>query len=33
MITQDDIYYEAILTRDYRFDGKFFAGSTTTWIY
>ena len=33
MITQDDIFYEAILTRDYRFDGKFFAGSKSTWIY
>jgi len=33
MISQDDIFYEAILTRDYRFDGKFFAGSKTTWIY
>lgn len=32
-MTQEDIYYEAILTRDSRFDGKFFAGSTTTWIY
>lgn len=32
-MTQEDIYYEAILTRDSRFDGKFFAGSTSTWIY
>lgn len=32
-MTQEDIYYEAILTRDYRFDGKFFAGSKSTWIY
>jgi AraC family transcriptional regulator of adaptative response / DNA-3-methyladenine glycosylase II len=30
---QEDIYYEAILTRDYRFDGKFFAGSKNTRIY
>ncbi len=33
MRSREDIYYEAILTRDHRFDGKFFAGSTTTWIY
>ncbi|MEM7007970.1 MAG: AlkA N-terminal domain-containing protein [Thermodesulfobacteriota bacterium] len=33
MKSKEDIYYEAILTRDYRFDGKFFAGSTSTWIY
>ncbi len=33
MLTQDDIFYEAILTRDYRFDGKFFAGSKSTYIY
>ena len=32
-MTKDDIFYEAILTRDFRFDGKFFAGSKTTWIY
>ena len=33
MITQDDVFYEAILSRDFRFDGKFFAGSKSTWIY
>ena len=33
MRSKEDIFYEAILTRDYRFDGKFFAGSTSTWIY
>ena len=33
MKSQEDIFYEAILSRDYRFDGKFFAGSKTTWIY
>jgi len=33
MKSQEDIFYEAILTRDYRFDWKFFAGSKATWIY
>lgn len=33
MRSNEDVFYEAILTRDYRFDGKFFAGSKTTWIY
>ena len=33
MSSREDIFYQAILTRDYRFDGKFFAGSTNTWIY
>lgn len=33
MISQEDIFYEAILSRDFRFDGKFFAGSKTTLIY
>lgn len=33
MRSREDVFYEAILTRDYRFDGKFFAGSITTWIY
>jgi len=33
MSMRHDIFYEAILTRDYRFDGKFFAGSKTTYIY
>lgn len=33
MITQEDIFYEAILSRDFRFDGKFFAGSISTLIY
>lgn len=30
---RDDIYYEAMRTRDYRFDGKFFVGVKTTGIY
>lgn len=30
---QNDIYYKAMLARDYRFDGKFFVGVTTTGIY
>ena len=30
---QDDIYYQAMLARDYRFDGKFFVGVKTTGIY
>ncbi|MGZ3693232.1 MAG: DNA-3-methyladenine glycosylase 2 family protein [Bdellovibrionota bacterium] len=30
---QDEIYYEAILARDHRFDGKFFVGVKTTGIY
>lgn len=29
----DDIYYEALRTRDSRFDGKFFVGVRTTGIY
>lgn len=33
MKDQSDIYYEAMLARDYRFDGKFFAGVKTTGIY
>ena len=33
MRSKEDIYYEAIISRDYRFDGKFFAGSKSTWIY
>lgn len=28
-----DIYYQAMLARDYRFDGKFFIGVKTTGIY
>ncbi|NUN06913.1 MAG: DNA-3-methyladenine glycosylase 2 family protein, partial [Bdellovibrio sp.] len=28
-----DIYYQAMLTRDHRFDGKFFVGVKTTGIY
>lgn len=30
---KDDIYYEAMLARDHRFDGKFFIGVKTTGIY
>jgi AraC family transcriptional regulator of adaptative response / DNA-3-methyladenine glycosylase II len=30
---QDDIFYEAMLARDPRFDGKFFVGVKTTQIY
>ncbi|MDR3477849.1 MAG: Ada metal-binding domain-containing protein [Gammaproteobacteria bacterium] len=30
---QEDIYYQAMLARDYRFDGKFFVGVKTTGIY
>lgn len=30
---QRDIYYQAMLTRDHRFDGKFFVGVKTTGIY
>lgn len=30
---QDDVYYEALRTRDHRFDGKFFVGVKTTGIY
>lgn len=30
---QDDIFYQAMLSRDYRFDGKFFVGVKTTGIY
>src|SRR6185503_8634484 len=28
-----DVFYEAMLARDYRFDGKFFVGVKTTRIY
>jgi AraC family transcriptional regulator of adaptative response / DNA-3-methyladenine glycosylase II len=30
---KEDIYYQAMLTRDHRFDGKFFLGVKTTGIY
>ncbi len=30
---QRDIYYQAVIARDYRFDGKFFIGVKTTGIY
>src|SRR5690242_11784790 len=30
---QPDVYYQAMLARDYRFDGKFFVGVKTTGIY
>ena len=29
----EDVFYEAMLSRDYRFDGKFFIGVKTTGIY
>lgn len=32
-LNQDDIYYQAMLSRDYRFDGKFYTGVKTTGIY
>src|ERR1700735_4523086 len=33
MKSRDDIYYQAIIARDARFDGKFFTGVKTTGIY
>lgn len=33
MKKKEDIYYEAMLARDHRFDGKFFIGVKTTDIY
>ncbi len=30
---REDIYFQAMLARDYRFDGKFFVGVKTTGIY
>ena len=30
---KDDVFYQAMLARDYRFDGKFFVGVKTTGIY
>lgn len=30
---KEDIFYEALRTRDYRFDGKFFVGVKTTGVY
>lgn len=33
MRDQDDLYYQAMLARDYRFDGKFFIGVKTTGVY
>ena len=30
---RDDIFYRAVLARDYRFDGKFFVGVKTTGVY
>ena len=33
MRSQDDVYYQAYLARDHRFDGKFFIGVKTTGIY
>jgi AraC family transcriptional regulator of adaptative response / DNA-3-methyladenine glycosylase II len=33
MKSKEDIFYEAMLARDHRFDGKFFVGVKTTGIY
>ena len=33
IVMNEDIYYKAMLSRDYRFDGKFFIGVKTTGIY
>src|SRR5258705_13999049 len=30
---KDDTYYRAMISRDYRFDGKFFVGVKTTGVY
>lgn len=32
-ITSHDIFYQAVLARDYRFDGKFFVAVKTTGVY
>jgi AraC family transcriptional regulator, regulatory protein of adaptative response / DNA-3-methyladenine glycosylase II len=32
-MAKDDLYYQALLSRDHRFDGKFFVGVKTTGIY
>lgn len=32
-MSKADVYYKAMLTRDHRFDGKFFFGVKTTGIY
>ena len=32
-MTKEDIFYQAMLARDHRFDGKFFIGVKTTGIY
>src|SRR6478735_6486837 len=32
-MTKEDTYYEAMLARDHRFDGKFFVGVKTTGVY
>lgn len=32
-MSKDDLYYKAMLSRDHRFDGKFFVGVKTTGIY
>lgn len=33
LVQKEDAYYEAMLARDHRFDGKFFVGVKTTGIY
>lgn len=32
-VTQQDVFYQAMLARDFRFDGKFFVGVKTTGVY
>src|ERR1700753_1071224 len=32
-VKREDVFYKAMLARDYRFDGKFFIGVKTTGIY
>lgn len=32
-MSDDDVFYQAMLARDYRFDGKFFVGVKTTGVY
>src|ERR1043166_2507996 len=32
-MSQADVFYQAMLARDHRFDGKFFVGVKTTGIY
>src|SRR6476620_4370321 len=32
-MSKEDVFYQAVLARDHRFDGKFFVGVKTTGIY